>query len=481
MWQYLAIGSTATSSPGLAQLVNGDAYALQEEGYVPTIPPRRATAGLGGYGPYETVTEPLNLYAIGATPADALRNAQWLLDQVERARLLANLDIVGPTSPILLYAQALCSDVVYDALILDVAAEPLVLSPTPQQEGTWVIPITLTITRMAEWRTVIDTQSSGAADQPALQTVTFTGTDATESPANVAVTWGSPGTLTAPLNAQLLWAPQASVALLTAPATAPAAWIPATGWSSVADAAANNAPANVLRYTATGTAEAPTALDPLTPAGVHPLSDVRTMRRPLVLLVCRSNSATAGFLIRAEGVDDGGSTVRSRMTPVPYNSGQPQILLLGIMSNYNFLGGLRLVAQAVSAAGSPTLDISQVAVIDTASPLAKRVAFKYDFTLASRGLGARAYEPSTASFGIQPIAGIASGGGNPSLTFPVTRYAGDPYLTVGTLSSLNPASVTMAAVLLATHTQYWRLTRTGPLPISGTLVVNRRRSVRVPQ
>lgn len=479
MWQYLALGATATSSPGLAQLTPGDQYSLQPEGYVPIVPPRRSSGGLGGYGPYQTVTEPLQLYAHGATPAQALAAAQWLLDLAERARMIADLEIAGATSPILLYAQPQGSATLYDALIIDLAPEPLTMAPIPQQDAGWIIPLTFTITRMAEWRVAAEIVLSSAANQPAVQTVTWTGADATESPANVAWQWGATATLSAPLNALALWGTQADVALISAPAAAPAAWIPATGWSSVADAAANNAPANVLRYTASGTAEAPTALDSL--ANPNPLQPVRSMRRPLVVAVCRANSATGGFLLRAEGVDDGGNTARTRMTPVPYTSGQPQILLLGVMSGFNFANGMRLVAQATNASGSPTLDISQIAVLDTASPLAKRVAMQYVGTLASRGLGTRAYEPSTASFGITPIAGIAAGGGSPTLTFPLQRYAGDPYLTAGTLLGLNPTSVTMAGCLLATHTQYWRLTRAGPLPISVTIAAGRRRSVRVPQ
>jgi len=480
MWQYLALGSTPPTSPGLAQLTTGDQYSLQPEGYTPTIAPRRASGGLGGAGPYQSVVESLRVYAHGATPADALRAAQALLDLAERARMIADLDIAGSTAPILLYAQPLGSPTVYDALVLDLAPEPLELAPMPQQDGVWTIPLTLTLTRMAEWRVSADTQNAVAADQPALQTVTFTPADATESPCNVGWNWGSPGTLTQPLNALMLWGATSDVALQTAPAASPAAYLPATGWSSVADAGANNPPANVLRYTASGTAEAPTALDPLTIIG-NPLTALWGMRRPLVVVVCRSNSATAGFLLRAEGVDDGGTTVRTRMTPVPFGGGQPQILLLGVMSNYNFVGGLRLVAQATNASGSPTLDISQIAILDTASPLAKRINLTHGSTLASRGLSARAYEATTVALGVRPIAGVSAGGGSPSVNFPVQRYAGDPYLTVGTVGSLTPASVTMAGVLLAVHTQYWRLTRSGPLPISVTMIVNRRRAVRAPQ
>ena len=485
MWQTLGLGSL--DAGGLyADLTGLGAYALQA--YTPTPAPRRPTSGLGGYGPYQTVTEPLAILVRGETPAEALAAADWLLRLVERASLLANFDITG-AAPVRLYAQPIGSDTLYDSLVVGATPEPLVLAPTPQQEGGWAIPITLTITRLAEWRAATDSQSSGAADQPALQTVTFTGVDAgMESPAVVGVTWGVTP-LAGPLSALLLYgaagasALTGDVALQTAPATGPAAaYLPATGWSAVADAAANNPPANVLRYTASGTGEAPTALDPLTGAG-NTLQPLINMRRPLIVVVCRANSATAGFLLRAEGVNQGVNTLitaRTRMTPVPYASGQPQILPLGIMSAANFAGGLRFVAQATNASGSPTLDISQVAILDTASPLARRVALVQNRVTSSGGLGARAYEDSLSTLGFAAVGGRVSGATPPVLVGPVNRFSGDAWVTVGTYTP-NAASAAMAGVLLVTHGQYWRLTQSGPLAVPGTFRVARRRSVRVPQ
>lgn len=494
MWESLGIGdlTNALTTGGLyADLTAPNSpYALQPEGYTPVAAPRRATSGLGGYGPYQTVTEPLSLYARGATPAEALAAADWLLRLAERAPLLANFDI-RQAAPVRLYAQPLGSATLYDALVVDVAPEPLVLAPTPQQEGGWQIPITLTITRQAEWRAAGETQQSTTDNQPALQTVTFAGVDpGMESPCTAGVIWGVTP-LAGPLNALLLWGeqrggatPRNDVALMTAPAAAPAAFLPATGWSSFADAAGNNPPANVLRYTASGTAEAPTALDPLTGGG-HPLLALVNMQRPLVVVVCRSNSASAGFLLRAEGVNQGINTLitaRTRMTPIAYNGGQPQIVPLGVMSAAAFAGGLRLVAQAVDATGSPTLDISQIALLDTSSPLARRVALTQNSVTSASGLGARSYESDLSVLGFGAVGGRVTGlsPADPTLSGPVNRFAGDAWVTVGTYTP-NAASVTMGAALLLTHGQYWRLTQSGPLAVPATLRVRRRRAWRLPQ
>lgn len=480
MWEYLALGDQRADARGglLAEFTGGGAYALQPGGYVPLVNPRRPAGGLGGSGPYADVTEPLAVYARGATPAEALVWADRLLQIAERARRVRDLDFpASATTPVRLYAQAQCGQTRYDALVTDVGVDALVLSATPQQEGGWAVPLTLTITR-GVWRAAGEEAgtSSGSAAQPAVQSVTWMGADQAESPARIA--WGSfsATTLTSPITGVLLWAEQSAVALQPAPASG--AWLPATGWSSVADAA-NNAPANLLRYTAAGTAEAPTGLD--TMAGVHPLQPVRAMRRPLVLVVCRANSASGGFLLRAEGVSDGSDvTARTRMTPVPYAGGQPQTLALGVMTNWNYIGGMRLVAQATNAAGSPTLDISQVAVLDTASPYARAIWFAHNGSLhIANGIGAQAFESDAPDLGCDPIAALADTGGA-ALTFPLTRFSGDPAATVGSRLA-RPTGATMEGALLATHTQYWRLTASGPAAINATLRASRRRAQRVPQ
>jgi hypothetical protein len=491
MWEYLALGdqSNALASGGLLAefTASNSPYALQEQGYVPILPPRRASEGLGGLGPYQTATESLLVLARGATPHEALFWADRLLQLIERAALTRNGNLpLGSVAPLRLYAQAQGSAQRYDALIVHVAAEPLLLMPTPQQIGGWAVPLTFTITRRAEWRVVEETQTTSAANQPTIQTVTFTGADQTESPAFVRWSWTTalnPFSSWPGLNTAMLWAQSGNIALQVAPGNASVSGFQLTGdWSAHTDGVPANQPGTILRF-------APTAgnyeveeinIDPCSLGG-HPLAGIRTMRRPLFVVVCRPSANV--FSLGIGGLPTGGTTsttlVRTRLTPLRVvGSIYPQIVAVGIVPVVDLQNGIALIVQTTQVDG-PVLDISQIAVIDMADPLARALYVTAPELPSTATLGIRAYETDLSTFGVDPFVGgdTADTG---ALTRPVVRYGGDAFFTVGTTQP-NPTSAAMSGLLLATYRQYWRLTNISVNPIAVTLRASRRRAQRVPQ
>lgn len=373
---YLAIGDDIDTIVLSSGTTTPSDFTLNRRFWAPAVTARRPSR-LGGQGSYEDVIEEIDLNVRGAsTPAQLYANIERLNQLLDRAQQW----LTHPFSnPVTMFYAPQGSTVTFvsgplRAIVLGRVPgdSPIALPPTFTEAGMTNIVAKLRLRFVRRGRfgfRQVDTASLGnigtssAAANPTVHTATFSaGNTRTYTPAKININVQQPNTM-ATIGAGVIVTTSGTSSANYPPDIEEAEGSsPGTGYSVVADGANNARGGNVLRFTPTTTAQftsnwLTTVTMPNNPGGPT-----------AVLLAVRNNSASRTFWLRVEIRDPADNIVATPMIQVPAGT-SPQILRMGIVTLLNApsrgggIGVARVVCQADSTSGSPTLDIDYICTV----------------------------------------------------------------------------------------------------------------------
>lgn len=445
--------------------------------YAPRVAPLRAST-LAGQGSYAEVEETLSVLAIGNSAARCTANTEAIVALLDQAARWWDGENVSPVQLRGRIQQSTVGDL--SSVVLGVAPgqEPIEIDPQPNVQlpdgGTvpWAQLLTLRLIRRGLWLRAYgtgsgdDTGSVPDVVNPDPANVTFSQGDHDQvSPLAIAIE-NENATFTA--GCYVLWAdtndPTGLGGVKVDVTTMAGAT--ASGFANQSDTA--NLPYgsnNVLRYTPASTAFAASGAPTFSGfGGVLPATIA-------IFAAVRNNSASVSWLLRAVANLNGtllspAAPVRTRPVVVDTSSQTPRIIPLGVLSAGQSIGTLQLEIAAESTAGSPTLDISYIAVVAINEPGSGVV--QIDATLQATD----ERQIISAALANLPQPAVVNKGTAPSEVPFRVPYSGNAE------AQITNAGVRVA--ILGTNSTFWRIT-TGGSPHQFTIRAYRRRAYRTPQ
>lgn len=343
-------------------------FSLARGGWAPMIA-RRRTGLMGGRSPYTEEIEELDLNVSGASASEAYANLEALnalLDQAQRWQqgksVMAALLKLSPKG-----ATVSRPDSPLQAALLGPAGDEnqVALAPKFMQAGNYYVieGVRARFARRGAWLGQTDSLTTSAVSSGDLAHSAFTTSQPNLCPVKVQIDNLTPGAaLALPYSYLLVARNKAGTgdvngAYLKANN---ANGMTATGYTAFADAA--NLPrggTNVLRYTPTGTAYAPSGTLALA-------SPITQSRKVAVYATVRKNTAARTFQIYGEFISNTAArAVQTDAQTIDTSSTQPNVIHLGTVSlpvdeinlpNVSY-PTFKLYVAVDSTAGSPTLDI----------------------------------------------------------------------------------------------------------------------------
>lgn len=466
----LEVVDSAGTVTSVADLTDGTQYSLVS--YAPTIAPMRPSAIVGG-GDYADVDDTIVVHVLGATAALCVANYEALIGLIDQAARWWAGETVGAVQ---LAIEVQCSTIgKLSALILGAPAGQPPAQANPEPDVTvagWIIrDVQLRLVRRGLWLRPLgagagdDIGSVAGVANPGPASLTFSGGDHNQ-PSPLAI--GLENTsATFAAGTFVLWADtanEASGGLKVDIATMAGAT--AAGFANQADAA--NLPFggnNVLRYTPASTAFAT--------SGAPTFSTAFNLLAGTVAIFAavRNNSTAVSWLIRAVANLSGtlftpAAPVRTRPVVVDTSSQLPRIIPLGVLSAGSFILPLQLEVAAESLVGSPTLDISYIAVVAINEPGSGVV--QIDATLQATD----ERQIISAALANLPQPAVVNRGTVPSDTIAQIPYSGN--------AEAQATNAGVRVAILGTNSTFWRIT-TGGAAHQFTIRGTRRRAYRTPQ
>lgn len=477
VWEHLSL-DVIDAGDGEIQsvfsLADGIRCALLS--YAPRVAPLRASTLAGG-GSYAEVEETLSVLAIGQSAARCAANTEAIVALLDQAARWWEGEVVAPVQLRGRIQQSTVGDLA--SVILGVAPgqEPIEVDPQANVQlpdgGTvpWAQPLTLRLIRRGLWLRAFglgsgdDTGSVPDVVNPDPASIAFAQGDHDQvSPLAIGLE-NENATFTAGM--YVLWADTANEASGSYKVDlATMAGATAAGFANQTDTL--NLPYNsnnVLRYTPASTSFAT--------SGAPTFSTVLNVLPGTIAIFAavRNNAASVSWLIRAVANLNGtllspAAPVRTRPVVVDTSSQTPRIIALGVLSAGQFIGDLRLEVAAESLVGSPTLDISYIAMVAINEPGSGVV--QIDPTLAATDerqiiAGALANLPQPA---------VVNSGTSPTSALFRVPYSGN--------AEAQATNAGVRVAILGTNSTFWRIT-TGGSPHQFTMRAARRRAYRTPQ
>lgn len=464
MFEYLAL----TDGTTILDLTDNISYALVS--YGPIIAP--LADNQLHVSPYQDVTESIAVHAIGCTAAEAYQAAAAIDTLLNQARRWWDSENV---SAVLLLAKAQGSAL--EPLSVAVkgrasGAPPNVALPATwdAQIGRYVIKgITIEFVRRAELLSSQETTAvSAAANNPVVQSVSFASSPEVFSPASVYIGGFTPQ--------KAATFPQSFLCIADAVTKLDLQNVSGLNlgpFTTVNDAA--NLPisgATILRYTPVGTAVAESARG----AALPPYGLTFGTGALSIFALLRNNSLTVPFLVSAR-VEWGATSITTPPVVIDTSTQNPRWVFLGIVviNNAGALftsPGIYIQAQATSIAGGPTLDFSALAQVNldeaTSSVVATQSAvLTNNFPLATTPVVlaamSRALTHPTPALFVQSATGASVN----------VQSQGTPWV-----ASNGPD---IAALWLATRSNFWRFVDHTNTTLQVTLQADRRPAFLAPQ
>lgn len=340
-------------------LNDGSNYALLA-GQQPQTTVRRASR-LGGGLPYVELQTTVPLRVFGSTPAAALA-ALADLQQIDQQ--VADWKDGEPEDPVIyIYApdgSALAAPPRAVVLGPHRPGDPLVVLPRTFNKyivGSEINPVYLQLRHGALLGAEESKSSSAVANPGVMSVATFTDHDGVASVYDLRLAGFTDSTVSGSIGAGLLMLANASNRLVVIEAEGGASGADAE-WSSTGVTSASGG--NVLRFTAADTDPSSTGFYNLSTAGFD-----TSLEHVAVAVRVMNNSASKTFFLRFRASTYSGDEIVSvtrKIDPDTYSL--PRSLFLGYATVRDGVGYLRLEAWVDDAAGSPTMDIDVLAVMD---------------------------------------------------------------------------------------------------------------------
>lgn len=492
--EYLAL-RTLTNNATIAsvlELTDGVRYAVGS--FAPSVAPLRA-ATLGGQSEYDEAVDTFTVYALGATAARAVANAETLAGVLDQAARWARGDDVLAIAIAVRVQQATAGTL--QALCLGPAepdTPPFTIDPQHNvldtYPGTWSQAVEVAVRRRGLWYgeaistagPVTFVANSGvvtafATASPArtpiaslLRLSTTTSVPAGDTlPESVLIVSGEPTAIVADT-----WGSDAA---------------PPTGFTQVNDAA--NLPVQgtfVLRFTPATANPATTDLYTLiTPTGGGTDSVIA------LYATARTNTVNAAisFLLTPRVTLGNGATYTARPVEVPASSTSPRIIPLGIIPvpflRTNTAFTVSLTVQAVGGT-TVTLDLDSLVAVGLTSQTAVLTIPQVTLSTDLNGNVILVADPcdlqGTLAEPVGAVNGDAQGvPGRRPLVYavernPTTLEAPQPLAYLGTMPQCDGAN--LSAYWLSVNPPYWEYVPT-TARVSHSLTFSRRLAYRTPQ
>lgn len=465
--EYMVISDGVTSVTFSDGSAGNTDYRVQD-GWTPAVA-HLSDSQLGGRGPYEDVTEKLDITVKGATWTAAKANVSALERLMQQAVRWAR----GENVAVVLVKWAPKGSTVattaapFQCVVL--GGEFEFSQKWHQDQVTFQTNGKLTFQRRGAW--IINTAVTGtsaAVANPGPYPITGMTSTNNISPADITFS-----TFTA--SSRLNFADSLPIILLAQSGSdlvlSEGEYSPLTDSAAVSDSSHNAHGGSVLRYTPTTTAEASAGLLNFT-------SITSSARRFSFFAALRNNSSSTTFNMRVAGlslVDTAGSvTAGMALTPlvtIDASHTRPRFVPLGTLSMPTslYFGYLMITASASTAASSGALDIDYVIALAVDNPYARVIQLTPPAAGASLQAYAAGIDVATISRVLSSISPAAYIGKHGAADVEYLGYYGDVYAVA--------ASTTFQAAIMCkenANTAQWSYTGSaGSLINSLTLSVSR--------
>lgn len=435
----------------ILDLVDGTNYALDLEGWAPSVAEDRASV-LGGAGPIDEVGEVITLNVFGTSAAVALANVAALKDLLRRAGRFA-LQREGVAVLLDMQMQGSSLSAPLSALVLGGNIE----LPSDYNDRLMIgeIPgVTIRLTRRGAWLgpEVVST-TSASAQAPSVHTVTFADAPTVPSPVQVKLNSFVTGSQTVQFKGYIAVSEQASNIKIIEAESADAG----SDGSTVADATPLARGGSIRRVTS-GQAIYTYAISG---------GDSTIFRYCTILAAVRNNTAVA-WSVNATLLGRGANAA-GRKVWIDANDPYPQVINLGTLqlSADDKTTSIMLTVAPAAPGSSGGFDVDYIALI-AATPNAAILG------LNNSALPNTSATPTGLVIDPQPLSSMQAYVGfvdNVSVKIPIS-YQGDPVL--------QSIANTIAVAAFVTTTSAWRL-NVGGTVISPTLTARRRPAYLTPQ
>lgn len=431
--------TTVTIADGSGGSVSGN-YRLVDESWSPAVAGLRRSQ-LGGAGPYEDVSESMEIAVSGSTVGACMSYISTVTNLLQQSERWYRGENVSPVlikyspkgAPVSSAASPL------QAAILGRAGDNFItIPPTLESNATYKAGVQLNFVRRGQWVYQASTSSASAASNPTVITVPLTTNITTPSTFEYYVA----GLLNVPVSSPGLF-------VITAPSAsyfdifAGSAVSVSAPFTHVSGSAASAYGGSVVRFTPANTSEQSISWD-LSVSLTNTSGSF--MRRIAVFVIAANNSATTSFSMRmgfrnVNAYYSTDASVYTQSTVIDTSTTSPRVVPLGIIHRGD--GTLStLLVTASSASG--TLDVNYIAIVgvDDQRVSIHQMTTGLNWTITGTS--------AVANFNYNPITDLApsfSGDGRDgtdaygqqiagySYTTPVSSGSTISFLTLGTAGS----------------------------------------------